>query len=112
MVIRLEFQAIGIPECRVTQSKTRVLFYCRIERSNGEVEITGLVIALHISQGFEVGLINARGDVAGSRAGALGRIDFHQAGDPSDGLALKIGEVSSIVLKLDRTDLPEALRVN
>src|SRR5437660_7272875 len=112
MVIGLEFQAIGIPECRVTQSKTRVLFYCRIERSNGQVEIAGLVVALHISQGFEVSLIDAWRYAAGRRGDGLGRIDFHQAGETSDGLILKSGEVATVVLELYRTDLPEALRVN
>ena len=56
----MEFQAIGIAEGRVTDSKARVFVHSRVERGNGKVKIARLVVTLHVSQSFEIGLIDVR----------------------------------------------------
>ena len=112
MVLRLKFQAIRLAECGVPQRESRIRIYRGVQSGYRSIEIAGLVVALHISERFEVRLVGARCDATGRSTGGLGHFDFHQASEMDDGLVLECGQVTSAIFELRRADLTEAFRID
>ncbi len=112
MMIRLEFQPVGFSEGRVSQSKAWVFFHGEFQRRDGEIKIAGLVVALHVAQRFEVGLVGAGHHTAWGCQGRSRHFDFHQQGETRYRVILQSGEVSGEGIDPCGPDLAQVSGVN
>src|SRR5262249_9459260 len=112
IVVHQEFEPIGFAESGVAQSEAGSLSDGGIELGDGQSRVAGLVVALQVAKGLEIGLVGSGSDRSAiGGPDALGA-DLHHGSQAKDGLILQSGEVARWIVDLRRTDLAQALRVD